>query len=84
MLRILGRQYWDGEALSSIPPDIYVAAKSGAVDASRSEVLYVKGKRPYILSVFTKNNKDQSWEDTNEAWELTRSLSKLVWDYYNK
>jgi len=84
MLRIMGRQYWDGEALSAIPPDIYVAAKSGAVDASRSEVLYVKGKRPYILSVFTKNNKDQSWEDANEAWELTRSLSKLVWDYYNK
>ncbi len=84
MLRILGRQYWDGEALSSIPPDIYVAAKSGAVDASRSEVLYVKGKRPYILSIFTKNNKDKSWEDANEAWELTRSLSKLVWDYYNK
>ena len=84
MLRIMGRQYWDEEALSAIPPAIYVAAKSGAVNASRSEVLYVKGKRPYILSVFTKNNKDQSWEHGNEAWELTRSLSKLVWEYYNK
>lgn len=83
MLRIMGRQYWDGEALSSLPPDIFVASKNGAVNASRDEVLYVNGKHPYILSIFTKNNKDIGWEDNNEAWELTRRLSKLVWDHYN-
>jgi beta-lactamase class A len=83
MLRIMGRQYWDEEGLSSIPPDVFVASKNGAVDASRSEVMYVKGKHPYILSIFTKNNKDKSWEHDNEAWVLTRTLSKLIWDHFN-
>ena len=84
MLRIMGRQYWDEEALSSLPPDVYVASKNGAVNASRSEVMYVKGKHPYLFSVFTKNNKDISWEHNNEAWQLTRALSKMVWEHFNK
>jgi beta-lactamase class A len=84
MLRIMGRQYWDEEALSSLPPDVYVASKNGAVNASRSEAMYVKGKHPYIFSVFTKNNKDISWEHNNEAWQLTRALSKMVWEHFNK
>ncbi len=84
MLRIMGRQYWDEEALSSIPPTIFVASKNGAVNASRSEVLYVNGKHPYIFSVFTKNNKDISWGNENEAWQLTRQLSKLLWNYFNQ
>lgn len=84
MLRIMGRQYWDEEALSSIPPSVFVASKNGAVNASRSEVLYVNGKYPYILSLFTKNNKDISWEHDNEAWVLTRKISTLVWNYFNK
>jgi beta-lactamase class A len=84
MLRIMGRQYWDEEALSSIPPSVFVASKNGAVNASRSEVLYVNGKHPYILSLFTKNNKDISWEHDNEAWVLTRKISTLIWNYFNK
>ena len=83
MLRILGRQYWDENALSQIPPDIFVASKSGAVDESRNEVLYVNGPHPYIFSIFTKNNKDQSWDYNNEAAVLTRKLSALLWKYFN-
>ena len=84
MIRLLGRNYWDEEALSEIPATIFVASKSGAVDASRSEILLVMAKEPYILSVFTKNNADKSWNYTNEAWVLTRKLSKIVYDYYSK
>jgi beta-lactamase class A len=84
MLRLLGRNYWDEEAISQIPGDVFVASKSGAVDASRSEVLFVNGKKcRYVFCICTKNNKDTSWGKTNEAWELTRRLSKLVWEYYN-
>ncbi len=84
MLRLLGRQYWDEEALSQIPPGIFAADKNGAVDASRDEVMYVNSKNnPYIFSVFTKDNKDQSWNYNNEAWVLTRKLSALLWKYYN-
>lgn len=83
MLRCLGRNFWDEEALSQIPPTIEVFSKNGAVNASRSEVLLVNAqKNPYILSIFTQNNKDQSWENNNEAWVLTRKISKLVWEYY--
>jgi beta-lactamase class A len=84
MLRIMGRQYWDEEALASVPPDVFVASKNGAVNASRSEVLYVQGRHPYILSVFTKENADKSWEADNEAWVLTRRISALVWQYLGK
>lgn len=85
MLRLLGRQYWDEEGLSAIPAGVFVADKNGAVDASRSEVMYVNGKNnPYIVGIFTKNNTDQSWEPGNEAWVLTRKLSALLWEYYEK
>ena len=84
MMRILGRNYWDEEGLSKIPPGVFVASKNGAVDASRSEVMYVNGhKTPYIFAVFTKNNEDRSWEPSNEAWELTRRMSDFVWTYFN-
>lgn len=83
MLRLMGRQYWDEYALSQIPPNVFVADKGGAVDASRGEVLYVNGDHPYIFSICTKNNKDQSWETNNEAWVLTRKLSAMLWNYFN-
>jgi len=83
MLRLLGRNYWDEEALSQIPPDIFVASKNGAVNASRSEVMYVSGKNArYVFCICTKNNKDTSWGSQNEAWELARKVSKLLWETY--
>ncbi|MBS1972931.1 MAG: serine hydrolase [Bacteroidetes bacterium] len=84
MLRLLSRQYWDEEALSAIPAGVFTADKNGALDANRNEIMYVNGKHPYIFSIFTKNNRDQSWESNNEAWALTRRLSALVWDYFNR
>ncbi len=84
MIRLLGRNYWDEEAISEIPATIFVASKSGAVDASRSEILLVMAKEPYILSIFTKNNFDKSWEYNNAAWALTRKLSKITYDYFGK
>lgn len=85
MIRLMGRDYWDEEAISQIPSTIFVAAKSGAVDESRSETLLVMAPRnPYIFSICTKNNKDTSWKETNEAWVLTRKISKLLWDNFGK
>lgn len=83
MLRMMSRQFWDEDAISQIPPNIFIADKSGAVDATRDEVLYVNGKNPYIFCICTKNNKDTSWEHDNEAWVLTRKLSSLLWNYFN-
>ena len=83
MIRLLGRNFWDEEAISEIPATTFVASKNGAVDASRSEVLLVMAKEPYILSIFTKNNKDKSWKSTNAAWVLTRKISKLLVETFN-
>jgi beta-lactamase class A len=83
MVRTLGRQYWDEVGLSQIPPDIFVASKNGAVDESRNEIMYVNAPHPYILSIFTKDNKDQRWDYDNAAWVLTRKLSALLFKYFN-
>ena len=84
LLRLLGRNYWDEDAISQIPSDVFVASKSGAVDQSRNEVLFVNGKHcRYVFCICTKNNKDESWTENNEAWVLTRKLSKLLYDHYN-
>lgn len=84
MMRCLGRNYWDEEeAISMIPPTIEVFSKNGCVNASRSEVLLVnEPNNPYIFCIFTKNNKDISWTYENEAWAMTRKLSKILWEYY--
>ncbi|WP_205508028.1 serine hydrolase [Longitalea arenae] len=83
MIRLLGRNYNDEQAIAEIPPYIFVASKNGCVNASRSEILLVMAPHgPYIFSVETKNLKDQSWDNTNEAWVLTRRLSALCWNYF--
>ena len=84
MIRLLGRNYWDEYAISQIPSDVFIASKGGAVDQSRSEVLFVNGRGArYIFCICTKNNKDNSWQKTNEAWELTRKISKKLWDHFS-
>jgi beta-lactamase class A len=84
MLRLLGRQYWDEVAMSEVPAGVFIADKNGAVDESRNEVMYVNSKNnPYILSIFTKNNKDTSWTNNNEAWVVTRKVSALLWQHFN-
>ena len=84
MQRCLGRNYWDeDEAISQIPPQIEVFSKNGCVDASRSEVLLVNAPHnPYVFCIFTKNNKDTSWQHGNEAWTMARKISKLLWNHF--
>ena len=85
MLRSLNKNYWDAESLSQIPPYAAVFSKNGAVDASRSEVVLVRGRKSnYLFCICTNNNRDQRWEPTNEAWQLTRRLSALLWKRFEK
>lgn len=81
--RNLIRIYFDGEALSEIPPYIQVASKSGAVDDARSEVVLVNAPHgDYVFCITTKNQKDLSWNSSNEGWVMIRKLSKTLWNYY--
>ena len=83
MYRIMTHIYWDEYALSQIPPFIQAASKQGMVDASRSEAVLVNAPHgDYVFYVATKNNKDKKWVPENEAWELSRKISALLWNYY--
>jgi beta-lactamase class A len=81
--RNLTRIYWDGEALSQIPPYVQVASKQGAVNKSRSEVVLVNAPHgDYVFCVITKNQQDESWTSDNEGYVLLRDISALLWKHY--
>lgn len=83
MYRLMGNMFYDGRGLSQIPATVKTASKTGSLDDVRNEVILVNApKGDYVFSIFTKNNADKSWGNTNEAEVLTRKLSKLLWDYY--
>jgi len=83
MYRTLCRSYWNGEALSQIPPYAQAASKQGAVNASRSEVVLVNGPSgDYVFCVITKNQEDQSWKKENEGYVLLRKISRFLWNYF--
>lgn len=59
LMRCLARIYWDGEALSAIPPDVHVFSKQGAVSRSRSEVALVCAPHgDYVFCVITNGQAD--------------------------
>lgn len=83
MLRLMNRNFYDNVSVSELPPYATVFTKNGAVNQSRSEVVLVKSSRSnYVFCIATKNNKDQSWEYSNEAWQLTRKISRLLWKHF--
>jgi beta-lactamase class A len=83
MYRFLTRIYWNGEALSQIPPWVQAASKQGAVDRSRSEVVLVNAPSgDYVFCVITKEQEDESWVPENEGYGLLRKVSALLWRYF--
>ncbi len=81
--RLLGRQFWDGYALSQIPPTIQVIAKNGAVNRAKSEVVLVHAPHgDYVFCITTKNQTDERWKPDNEGSVLLRTLSWLIWNHY--
>ncbi|BAU55955.1 serine hydrolase [Mucilaginibacter gotjawali] len=83
MIRNMGRIFWDNTALSQIPPYIHTISKQGALDDYRSETVLVNGPHgDYVFSIITNHNKDQRWTQDNEADELIRKVSALLWHYF--
>lgn len=84
MYRLMKGSYWYEEALAGVPPTVGVASKQGAVNRSRSEVLLVESPTgPYVLSVITKNQQDESWDADNAGFVLLRRVSWEVWHHFN-
>ncbi|WP_028296923.1 serine hydrolase [Olivibacter sitiensis] len=83
MYRLMSHIYYDDYALSQIPPYIQTASKQGMVNDSRSELVMVNAPHgDYVFYIATKDNKDKSWKYDNAAWQLTRNLSALLWQYF--
>jgi beta-lactamase class A len=83
MYRLMTKGYYDEQAISEVPPYIQVAAKSGSVNESRSEVVLVNAPHgDYVFYVGTKNIKDQRWEADNEAVVMIRKIAAYLWNYY--
>lgn len=80
MLRVLSRPYYDDEAISQIPPAIQVSSKTGAVNASKSEVIIVHAPSgPYLFCVITADQTDTNWAYDNEGYQLIRAVSNRLW-----
>jgi beta-lactamase class A len=83
MYRFLTRIYWNGEALSQIPPWVQAASKQGAVSRSRSEVVLVNAPSgDYVFCVITGDQEDASWEPDNEGYMLLRDVSAVLWNHF--
>jgi len=84
MYRLLTRSYWDGLALSQLPPAVQAASKQGFVDRSRSEVLLVNAPAgDYVLAVITRDQEDTSYAADNEGHRLIRAVSRAVYEHFN-
>lgn len=83
MYRYLGMQFWDGEAISQLPSNVKIAAKSGAVNQAKSEVLVVHAPHgDYVFCIATKDQEDQRWQKDNEGYALIRKVSAIIWKHF--
>ena len=83
--RAMGRIYWDGEALASIPTAVATMSKQGAINASRSEVVLVHAPHgDYVFCLITNHQRDQSWGHSNPGFALLRDVSRIIWDHYEQ
>jgi beta-lactamase class A len=83
MYRLMTKVIYDEYALSAIPPYVQTASKQGMVSDSRSELVMVNAPSgDYVFYIATKNNRDTSWDNNNEAYRLQRSVSGMLWNYF--
>lgn len=83
MIRILSHDYWDDYIGITIPPEVKYANKVGAITRSRSDTAIVFGDNPYILTLYTDNQKDQRWVAGNEGEAAIVRASSEVWNFLN-
>jgi beta-lactamase class A len=83
MIRIMSHQYWDDWIDASVPVDVVVASKVGALNRSRSDTAIVFAEQPYILTIYTDNQADQSWKADNEGHLAIQEIALRVWNFLN-
>jgi beta-lactamase class A len=87
MLSILHNQFYREsiprylEAIDSSEGESKIANKSGAVDGVRNDVALIEtGGGPIVISVFTWDNEDNSWNVDNTAELLIAHMAKMIVD----
>lgn len=80
-IRILAKQYWDDWIAGAVPPSVRSATKSGAITRSRSDTGIVYSYNPYLLTIYTDDQKDRRWAPDNEGDLTIVKMSGLVWNY---
>jgi beta-lactamase class A len=84
MYRMLTRSFWDGEALSVIPPEVQTASKQGSVSQAKSEVVMVHSKGgTYVFCAMTDDQEKTGYEYNDPGNEFLRQVSKLIYRHYN-
>jgi beta-lactamase class A len=64
--------------------DQTVASKTGSLNAVRNDVALVAGKSgPMVISIFTYENKDQSWTVDNSGEMLIAKMAKAIVDAWS-
>ena len=64
--------------------DQTVASKTGSLNAVRNDVALVAGKSgPMVISIFTYDNKDQSWTVDNAGEMLIAKMGKAIVDAWS-
>jgi beta-lactamase class A len=72
-------RYLDGWNAAGGGSGTAVGNKSGALDQVRNDVAIVAAKRgPIVISVFTFDNQDQSWQVDNEGEVTIAKLAKAI------
>ncbi len=83
MYRALTRTFWDGEAISELPPWIQAASKQGVLSDSKSEVVLVNAPSgDYVFCVVTDEQSDTWWVPENAGYVLIRETSRLLWAHF--
>ncbi len=72
-------RYIDEKIAPGTGDGVAVGNKSGALNQVRNDVALIAGKRgPIVLSVFTYDNQDQSWQADNEAELTIAKIAKAI------
>jgi beta-lactamase class A len=72
------------EAVDTTEEGPAIASKTGSLNAVRNDVALVAGKTgPMVISIFTYDNKDQSWTVDNSAEVLIAKLAKVIVDAWS-
>lgn len=79
--RTLASTLFFRESLFALPTDVHVIIKTGAVNASRSEVMLMSSPQgPIGCAMMTDQLADTSWDLDGPGFSFLREIARITWD----